>query len=853
MKLGDLWRVDMPTTLRMLFILCLATTMTLIIACQGSTKISEGDDDNDAVSGCKKDSDCEGSKHCIDETCQYTCETDTDCDFGWRCYNYECIPLPDGDFSNVNTDGDSSDGDVPDGDTNSCTEDQTMCLSENLATCIDGTWFYQNCEDYCQQTFGCGSVGCGEKQNEQGEPIDACLCSNSVDGDEDYDILETDWEIYESDYDSAEGDRENSWTCLNDTDCQDNNPCTADTCELLSGTCSNDPDNNGDACDDQDPYTYATICSAGECIGQNCPENMANCEGSQTECATDLNNDALNCGSCGKTCPTDASNTLAVCHNATCDLICLPGWIDVNEDLNEAGAGNGCEEQCVVTDPMDPPDLEGIDANCDGVDGLYSSAVYVSLQGASDGAGTRQSPLDSIQAGIDMANASLSDDDLSNNKPHVYIAAGDYHETVHMKNGVSVFGGFADDTSWTFDPISYTTAILADTVDPLSGQVVGVLADTLTDRSELQFVTIQTSDDSLGDGVGSFGIWASLSPGLRVANCTIATANGTDGHVGETGQQGLGGLVGGNGGAGSIDNENAEGSGGSGGNSRSCTVGESGQGGSGGDGGSNPAFGGCNGQTGAENTGCGGSSCGQGGQGGTVYSNCSSGGDGFDGGIGQSGQTGEPGLGAISNALVVDYFLWSGAPGQTGHSGESGAGGGGGGGGAGQTGYLCVDGAGSGGGGGGSGGCGGTGGHGGQAGGSSIGILLFRSSGTEISNCVIETGNGGRGGDGGSGGNGGSGGGGGDGGSTSSNEVGEGGDGGDGGKGGNGGQGGGGSGGWSFPIFLCGTDATLNENDLQPGTAGVGGNADAPGTQQGESGNAGTIHDGELITGCSDR
>jgi hypothetical protein len=52
--------------------------------------------------------------------------------------------------------------------------------------------------------------------------------------------------------------------CVTDVDCDDENPCTVDTCERSTDVCSNTPLDDGSGCDDGDPCT-ADSCIAGAC------------------------------------------------------------------------------------------------------------------------------------------------------------------------------------------------------------------------------------------------------------------------------------------------------------------------------------------------------------------------------------------------------------------------------------------------------------------------------------------------------------------------------------------------------------------------------------------------------------
>ena len=69
---------------------------------------------------------------------------------------------------------------------------------------------------------------------------------------------------------------------------------------------------------------------------------------------------------------------------------------------------------------IDNPDDNRIDSNCDGTDGDISQAIFASPQGNSQGSGTMNDPVDSINGAISLA--------ILNSKPHVYAATGTFNE-----------------------------------------------------------------------------------------------------------------------------------------------------------------------------------------------------------------------------------------------------------------------------------------------------------------------------------------------------------------------------------------------------------------------------------------
>ena len=430
-----------------------------------------------------------------------------------------------------------------------------------------------------------------------------------------------------------------------------------------------------------------------------------------------------------------------------------------------------------------------------------TQAVFVAMTGDDSNPGTRAAPMASIRNAIARIVSAGTAADL-------YVAAGAYSSnvTINIAAGVSVYGGF-DPADWVRKPTSVTS--IQVTVSP------AMLAQNITVPTELSQLTIEGGNTTFSGGT-AYGIKVVNSTALRISGNVIRAGNGAAGFNGSSGAQGSNGSAGLPGQAGSCDTivSVQGGSGGSGG-----MLG--GRGGSGGPGESN----GGTGATGSLST--------SGGAGGAWGD---PGHDGFSGANGPTGATGLNGGGGGPNGRILG-FEWSALGGGSGSGGSSGHGGGGGGGGGGQScWFFCSSGTGNGGGGGGGGGFGGNSGTGGGGGGGSFGVALFSSTGTQVIDNVITSGNGGRGGVGGFGGNGGFGGAGGAGAFSCSDQVGAGGSGGFGGTGGRGGNGGGGAGGDSYAVLLVGTTATVT-GTLNFGTAGAGGTATSPGS----AGSAGTI------------
>ncbi len=530
-----------------------------------------------------------------------------------------------------------------------------------------------------------------------------------------------------------------------------------------------------------------TICDAVP--GPTAPET---CNGIDDDCNGQI--DDMGTISCGLGICT---NTVPVCANAKLQT-CAP-------DMTKA-------------QPTDLPDDNLTDTNCDGIDGDISQAVFVDCSVASGGSGTMQAPTNSVAAALTIAAAS--------SKTQILVATSLCAETITLKPGIGIYGGYDSAKSWTRSLGKPFTLLQTGPGGPvITGQ--GINAATALDS-----IIVIAADGAVPAG-SSIAVQLVNSPAVTMAHLDIragAGGHGTDGAVGLSGNSAGPGSTGGAG------QSSSSAGGGSGPGSSGCTTG--GAGGTGGyDTGSGTTggagSGGATAGTGQRAGHC--SSCG--GCGGPTVG--LTGGSGGTGAAGAAGGNGTGGGGAGTGS-AGGFTSANGVAGGDGQNGASGGGGGGGGGGmseccAGGFFCACANGCnadrGGGGGGGGGGGCGGKGGGAGGGGGASVGMLLVGSPAT-IRDSSIKTSLAGFGGNGAAGGLKGAGGGGGQGGSAA-DDAGGGGSGGAGGDGGNGGAGGGGGGGPSVGIYQVGGAATESNVSYTIGSGGAGGIGGAAGNTNG--------------------
>ncbi|MDZ7780566.1 MAG: Ig-like domain-containing protein [Gemmatimonadota bacterium] len=433
-------------------------------------------------------------------------------------------------------------------------------------------------------------------------------------------------------------------------------------------------------------------------------------------------------------------------------------------------------------------------------------ALWVSPAGSDSNPGTREAPIATIQAAIDAA-------DGAGNGADVYIAGGEYMESVTLRSRVSLYAGW-DEADWSRN-IETRRAVVRGGATAVQG----------TESNNLVLEGLEViAADATDPGESSVAVWLLNSTGVDIRRNIIRAGAGAMGVSGTT------------------PNRTRTGSTGSrGGNARLCVSRTSG-----GSGGSNYRSGGNGGLGGGTNpTGGSSGSTSNGGGGGSAGTSGSK-----NGGRGRTAATTGPvgGNGAAGSAFGAinesGEYVAEAAGGNTGTNGSAGYGGGGGGGAYGLVG-LC----GGSGGGGGGGGEGGQPGTGGMGGGASFAVLAVGPGSISIGDNELHTADGGVGGRGATGGAGGLGGSGNVGGTRGCDSLfpsictGTGGRGGNGSAGGRGGHGGGGGGGPSIAVIEGPTTTiTLSGNTFMLGEGGAGG------PSSGNSGPAGEAAEQKKLT-----
>jgi hypothetical protein len=191
---------------------------------------------------------------------------------------------------------------------------------------------------------------------------------------------------------------------------------------------------------------------------ERCDELDNDCDGRSDEDFVDAlgsySIDAQNCGVCGVDCGADADadagialacggdpfapSCVTACPDAS-DGVQVGDLLDADRELD-----NGCE--CQVRSLRDESGVllgtDLLDADCDGADGNVETSFYVAVGGDDTGPGSPTRPLRTIGEAVQRAASSLPG---ASPRPDVYVAAGVYAETVRMRDGVRLHGGYRGD------------------------------------------------------------------------------------------------------------------------------------------------------------------------------------------------------------------------------------------------------------------------------------------------------------------------------------------------------------------------------------------------------------------------
>ena len=231
----------------------------------------------------------------------------------------------------------------------------------------------------------------------------------------------------------------------------------------------------------------------------------------------------VHCGRCYNDCDAlfAAGHADGICEDGVCQASCDPGYVDA-----DGLSFNGCE--CEVISETDVPDADGIDANCDGVDGEVAASIFVAPWGSDISPGTRAEPRRTLTGGIAAADPGTH--------PHVLVAGGVYSESIVLREGISIFGGYSADFGVRAIDGNETAILGADAVAGRRGAVNAVSVDGA--NTEVSGFTI-VGADAVDLGQSSYAVHLTdCSDAIILSNNTIRAGRGAAGATGSEGASG---------------------------------------------------------------------------------------------------------------------------------------------------------------------------------------------------------------------------------------------------------------------------------------------------------------------------
>ncbi len=322
-------------------------------------------------------------------------------------------------------------------------------------------------------------------------------------------------------------------------------------CLPMSGSCSCTFLNEGETKDCEQSSLHGTcrgeaicdakkgwVCDAPEPAAEQCDHEDNDCDGTTddgfVDPASGLYATDEHCGGCGNDCgllvvPNGHGECRVTGKVASCAAACNPGFVDVN-----GLPGDGCE--CEVLGQKDPPN--GVDEDCDGIDGEPDNAVFVAPHGSDANPGTAALPVRTVQKGIAVA--------VVKGLGHVYVAEGVYEGPVTLAEGKEVYGGFAKDFS-VRDPGGHESLVrLSDCPDTPPG-TVNVACSAPGASTVFSGFTVEGPTCSQA-GRTSYAVHVrNCGSALALADNVIRAGRGAAGSPGSAGSKGTDGVPGKNG------------------------------------------------------------------------------------------------------------------------------------------------------------------------------------------------------------------------------------------------------------------------------------------------------------------
>ena len=293
------------------------------------------------------------------------------------------------------------------------------------------------------------------------------------------------------------------------------------------------------------------------------PGQESFCDGADNDCdgqvdeGFDVTSDPDNCGACGSVCmlanvrasedghECKAAERPACEGQACCGVLDDPGaceaqWYNINQ-LDDDGCEYSCGGSVGAQDAPSAVAFAGVvDANCDGIDGDLSDAVFVAPDGDDADGGSMEAPVATLQRGLALASAQ--------GRTQVLVAAGTYTvtEPLMLRGYVGLYGGYCRACVDANAPLGWKRGVAIDQYvvriryEPDGGQPLSyaVGAVDLVDQDVyLDRITIEGANArSAGRHATSVALYVNDSRNVVLRDSTVVAGTGFDGGAGGAGR-----------------------------------------------------------------------------------------------------------------------------------------------------------------------------------------------------------------------------------------------------------------------------------------------------------------------------
>ena len=299
---------------------------------------------------------------------------------------------------------------------------------------------------------------------------------------------------------SAEGDDTHcpivcdSGVCTEDSECDDGDPCTDDSCEPITGCTATD---NTEPCDDSDVCTTSDTCEAGTCVGGPSPcDDLNPCTLDSCDAATGCDNDPDDTAVCDP--PLNA--TSGACSGG----VCVPDACETGYASADGDPVTGCEAA-----------IRWVDA--------ASSALLPD--------GTQAFPYPTIGAGLEAVATAVG-------PVLLHAVAGIYAEAVVIDIEGLTLQGDGDQTILSAAAGETAVQVRASGVQLRQLAVTGgrygihVASEDGGTLAGVGLASVSVADCAGGPDEEAVGVWVQDAQDLSITYLSIDAISGGDGEVG---------------------------------------------------------------------------------------------------------------------------------------------------------------------------------------------------------------------------------------------------------------------------------------------------------------------------------